>query len=194
MGAPDPSWLIAAYEGDDSGRFTDDDGSIHKPDIEAIADLGITLGCSSDGLKFCPNDSVTRAQMASFLSRALGLNGSVPSRFTDDNDSIHEADIEAIAALGITLGCNSDGTKFCPNDAVTRAQMASFIARALELTASGPSRFTDDNGSVHEPDIEAIAALGITVGCTSDGLKFCPNDAVTRAQMASFLARAFVYP
>jgi hypothetical protein len=71
--------------------------------------------------------------MAAFLTRALGLSGGEGSdRFTDDDGSIFEVDIERIAAAGITLGCNPPaGDWFCPDLAVTRGQMAAFLYRAL---------------------------------------------------------------
>ncbi|MGH2357895.1 MAG: S-layer homology domain-containing protein, partial [Candidatus Limnocylindria bacterium] len=77
---------------------------------------------------------------------------------------------------------------FCPAAVVTREQMASFLVRALHLPATGTDYFTDDAGSVHEPDINSLAASAITGGC--GGGRFCPNDAVTRGQMAAFLRRA----
>ncbi len=111
--------------------------------------------------------------------------------FIDDDDSIFEANIEALAAAGITKGCNPpQNDRFCPNDAVTRGQMAAFLVRALTLPAGTPGVFVDSNG-VFEDNIEALAAAGITRGCnppTND--RFCPNDAVTRGQMAAFLVRA----
>ncbi|MGF1668357.1 MAG: S-layer homology domain-containing protein [Acidimicrobiia bacterium] len=58
--------------------------------------------------------------------------------------------------------------------------------------AGDPDTFSDDNGSVFESDIEALAASGITRGCGPES--FCPDDPVTRQQMASFLVRAFVQP
>jgi hypothetical protein len=84
---------------------------------------------------FCPNDPVTRAQMAALLVRAFEYESPTGTdRFVDDNDSIFEADIEALAAAGITLGCNPPANdRFCPTDPVTRAQMASFLVRALDL-------------------------------------------------------------
>ena len=73
--------------------------------------------------------------------------------------------------------------------------MASFLARALNLTRVQRDYFVDDSGSVHEDNINRIAAEGITVGCNSPaGDRFCPNQPVTRAQMASFLARALDLP
>ncbi|MDJ0925122.1 MAG: S-layer homology domain-containing protein [Acidimicrobiia bacterium] len=111
--------------------------------------------------------------------------------FSDDNGSVHEGSIEAIADVGITRGCNPPvNDMFCPDQAVTRAQMATFLVRALDLPAAVGS-FVDTAGSVHEANIGALAAAGITVGCNPPvNDMFCPDQAVTRAQMATFLTRA----
>ena len=98
-------------------------------------------------------------------------------------------EIEWMVAAGITLGCDSAGTVYCPNDSVTRAQMASFLARALDLVPVPGDRFSDVSGT-HEPNINAIADAGITLGCDSSGTLYCPEDNVTRGQMAAFLYRA----
>lgn len=78
--------------------------------------------------------------------------------------------------------------RFCPKATVTREQMASFLVSGLELAPSGIDPFTDDDSSVHEADINALAAAGVTGGCTTD--RFCPKATVTREQMAAFLRRA----
>ncbi len=166
------------------GAFDDDNGNVHEANIDLIALLGITLGTSDD--TFSPDDSVTRGQMAAFIRRALNLPASSTDFFTDDDNSIFEDDINAIAAVGITLG-KGDGT-FGPNESVTRGQMAAFLKRAFDIPASDVDAFTDDNGSIFEDDINAIAAAGITVGTSAT--EFSPNDPVTRGQMATFLARA----
>jgi glucose/arabinose dehydrogenase len=114
--------------------------------------------------------------------------------FFDDDGSIHEGNIEAIAAAGITKGCNPPyNNQYCPTDFVTREQMASFITRAEGLTDTGPGDwFTDDDTSIHQTDIDRIATAGITKGCNPpDNDEFCPTDFVTREQMASFMTRAF---
>ena len=95
----------------------------------------------------------------------------------------------AIAAAGISLGCG-DGTTFCPYEPVTRAQMGSFFARALDLELTSANRFDDVRGT-HAAAINAIAAEGITLGCNRQGTLFCPSQAITRGQMAAFLYRAF---
>ena len=127
--------------------------------------------------------------MASFLVRALGLPATASGPFIDITGSVHEADIDALVAQGITFGCSVD--HFCPDDPVTRGQMASFLTRALLLPV-GPDLFVDDAGSLHEPDINALASSGITVGCGPS--LFCPDAPVTRGQMAAFLHRALAPP
>ncbi len=114
--------------------------------------------------------------------------------FTDDDDSIFEADIERLAAAGITKGCNpSEGnTRFCPDGKVTREQMAAFLVRALGYTDDGGGDlFTDDDGSIFEADIDRLGTAGVTKGCNPpENTRFCPSGNVTRAQMAAFLHRA----
>jgi outer membrane protein assembly factor BamB len=171
------------------GTFTDDDGNFHEANIEAIAYAEITLGCET-GL-YCPAEGVTRGQMASFLVRAFDLTPTAMDFFTDDAGSSHEANINALRAAGVTLGCDAAGTEFCPADIVNRGQMASFLARALALEdGAGDDLFTDDDGSTHEANIDRLGTAGITSGCTADNRNFCPEDPVRRDQMASFLARA----
>ncbi len=168
------------------GTFFDENATTHEPNIEAIARAGITGGCVPEGTAYCPDLPVTRAQMASFLARALDLVPSAPSFSDVTASNVHASNIGAIAAAGITLGCGPG--VFCPNDFVTREQMASFLARGLDLTPLTTGPFTDVRGT-HAPNINAIAAAGITLGCNADGTLFCPEAEVIRAQMASFLAR-----
>lgn len=118
------------------GTFTDDDGNTHEGNIEAIYAEGITKGCNPPfNDHYCPRDPVTRGQMAAFIRRALDLPASPKNHFTDDNGTTFENDINAIAEEGITKGCNPpDNDEYCPNRVVTRDEMASFLARALDLT------------------------------------------------------------
>ena len=167
------------------GPFFDADESPFRGDILWAAREGITAGCAAN--RYCPNAAVTREQMASFLRRAGNVRASSVDRFTDDQPSIHEADINAIAAAGITGGCAA--SRYCPRSPVTREQMASFLVRALDLPASGRDYFTDDEGSQHEAAINALAAAGVTGGCATG--RYCPRATVTRGQMAAFLHRGF---
>ncbi len=107
--------------------FSDDESSPHEADINRLADAEITGGCGPG--RFCPAASVSREQMASFLARALGLPATSTDFFSDDNASGHQADINRLAASGITGGC--DDGRFCPSAVITRDQMAAFLHRAL---------------------------------------------------------------
>jgi hypothetical protein len=116
--------------------------------------------------------------------------------FTDDNGSIFEGAIEAIAAVGITRGCNPPAnTKYCPRNVVTRGAMAAFLVRTLGLVDDGGKDwFTDDNGHLFENDINKLAAAGVTKGCNPPANdQFCPDNPVTRGAMAAFLVRGFGY-
>ena len=172
------------------GTFFDDDGDVHEPLIEAIAAAGITRGCGGVlGDLYCPDRAVTRGQMAAFLVRALRLPPSSLDAFGDDEDSIFAADIDALAAAGITRGCAAD--RYCPDRAVTRGEMAALLIRGFGYTTRDEGRFVDDDGSIFESDIEKLAAAGVTLGCNPPANdRFCPDDPVRRDQMASFLARA----
>ena len=119
---------------------------------------------------------------------ALGPGGT----FVDDNANLHEPNIEAIFAAGITTGCSVSPSLFCPTEPVTRGQMAAFLSRALDLVAADRDYFTDDSGSIFEDHINRLAAAGITGGCSA--ATYCPNDTITREQTAAFLVRAYDYP
>jgi hypothetical protein len=126
--------------------------------------------------------------MATFLTRAFDLTATAEVPFSDvDPASTHATSIAAVAEAGIASGMG-DAT-FSPDEPVTRAQMASFLARALDLDAAGTPPFSDVGAdSTHAGAIAAVADAGITTG-TTDG-RYLPGRAVTRGQMASFVARA----
>lgn len=168
-----------------NARFWDVVGGDLQQPVEAVAARGIALGVG-DG-SFRPNAPVTRGQMASFLARALGLPpAAAPAPFTDSAGTTHAAAIDAVTEAGIASGF-PDG-RFQPDAAVTRGQMASFLQRGLGLEGCLPAPWVDVAGSPHEAAVCGVAARGIAQG-RSDGT-FGPNEAVSRGQMARFLARA----
>ncbi len=180
------------------GSFQDDNGNVHEGSIEALYQADITDGCNEEETLFCPDDPVTRGQMAAFLVRSVEAIERLPGAdyFVDDDESIFEGDINGIAAAEVTLGCNPpDNDEFCPEDPVTREQMATFLVKAFELgdeDGPGDNPFTDvGEHNVHRENIITLAESGITVGCNPpDNDEFCPSASVTRAEMASFLVRA----
>jgi hypothetical protein len=167
--------------------FTDIDGHPFEADIEWLRLQELTTGCG--GGRYCPNASVTRAEMASFLVRALDLPATGADPFTDDEGLAAEDDINRLFAAGVTTGCTA--TRFCPSALVTRAQMASFLARGFEIAYPVRDYFSDDDRSVHQTDVNRLAESAITGGC--GGIRFCPNATTTRGQMAAFLHRSLTW-
>lgn len=173
-------------------RFDDDDASIFEGSINSVAAAGITLGCNPPANdRYCPEAPVTREQMASFLVRALELPPAEgEGAFTDTSASVHRANIEALAAAGITKGCNPpDNTEFCPTQRVTRQQMASFLVRAIDgLVSNTPppvpptqrvSRFTTYHDCC-EPRVHNIQLMARTLDgyIVMPGEEFSINDVV----------------
>ncbi len=169
--------------------------------IERLHNAGVTGGCSTSPLMYCPEASVTRAQMAVFLLRGEHGSAYTPPNATGtvfgDVPLGHWAGawIEQLAAEGITGGCGNGN--FCPDTPVTRDQMAVFLLRAEHGASYAPPTptgvFTDvptDHWAAAW--IEQLATEGITGGCGS-GI-YCPATVVNRAQMAVFLVRAFNLP
>ncbi len=114
----------------DRDHFADDGGSVHAENIDALADAGITKGCDQDA--FCPQQPTDRDQMAALLARAFELSDADQTYFADVTGE-HRAAVAGIAAAGITDGCGTELTAFCPHRNVRRGNMAVFTARALEL-------------------------------------------------------------
>lgn len=193
-GVLDAGALVEAWVGTGLSRFVDTKTSIFEADIRWLATQRITTGCNPPVNDiFCPREDVTRGQMAAFLVRALELPATTQDFFADD-DGTFENDINRLAAAGITKGCNPPAnTLYCLNDPVTRDQMAAFLHRAYRdlLTPDTPVEFVDDNGSIFEADIEWLGATGVTKGCNPpQNDRYCPDDTVTRGQMAAFLHRS----
>jgi hypothetical protein len=112
----------------DSDFFDDDDGLAAERAINALAAAGVVKGCG-DGSRYCPDETVSRARMATYLVRGFALPPSSRNVFTDDDGHGHEDSINRLAASGITLGCTT--TRFCVTGRVRRGQLASFLDRAL---------------------------------------------------------------
>ena len=106
--------------------FTDDEDSSFESEINRLAASGITVGCTPT--TYCPDASVRRDEMASFLVRAIPLTiGDGRNYFRDDAGSTHEADIDRLAAAGLTNGCNT--WQYCPAEPITRGQVAAQLHR-----------------------------------------------------------------
>ena len=175
------------------GGFADDDGSVHESAIDALSAGGVLEGTECGEGLFCPGEPILRWVVAVWLVRALGdqLAVGAGTRFADvDPDEWWAPYVETLAGLGVTAGCHTGPLRFCPDEVVTRAQMASFLVHAFDLGPAPSAGFTDTSGSVHVSSIDALAAGRMTAGCATSPLRYCPDVPVTRGQMATFLARA----
>ncbi len=166
--------------------------------INTVARNGITGGCGA-GI-YCPDGPVTRAQMAVFLLKSKYGSAHVPpdatgAVFSDvAADSFAAGWIEELASLGVTGGCG--GGNYCPDGAVTRAQMAVFLLKTKEGSSYVPPPATGVFGDVPPGAfgadwIEEIYQRSVTGGCSASPLLYCPGNANTRGQMAVFLTKTF---
>ena len=179
-------------------------------DICDIATRGITIGCATG--VYCPDSPVTRAQMAIFIERSLGIfNPPTPTsqRFTDVPPThTAYAFIDDLANRGITLGCAAGF--FCPDEGVTHEQMSAFMERAVGRfqPPTPPSQTFCDvppSNSFYEfiadyftrgvwPGCDGVGTGGSCQsipGCTTASQCFCPSRVVTRSEMARILVRNF---
>ena len=178
----------------DEGGFSDlGDAGIHEADVRALASEGVLAGTGCGNGRLCPDDAIPRWEIAVWLVRVLDGDDPEPgkSRFDDIDDQAWWAPhVERLADLEITKGCSTDPLSFCPHKPVKRSQMASFLVRAYNLAPAAPAGFEDTTTNAHKENIDALHATGITKGCSTDPLLFCPQTPTTRAQMAAFLNRA----
>jgi hypothetical protein len=172
--------------------------------IKRIYAVRITGGCGASPLVYCPEDTVTRSQMAVFLERGINGGDFVPppvvnsTGFNDVPANYWAAPfIKQLVTDGITVGCG--GGNYCPEQLVTRAQMAVFLLRSKYGALYTPPEVGTETGFGDVPVdywaaafIKKLVADGITAGCGAGN--YCPETPVTRAQMAVFMVRTFGVP
>ena len=149
---------------------------------------GITTGVGND--LFAPEQPCTRAQIVTFLWRAAGSpEPKTVSSFTDVPASAYYAKAVAWAVEnGITNGMTV--TMFAPDATCTRGQSVTFLYRALKGTASGSANFTDVKSDAFYADaINWAVANNVTNGTSNT--TFSPNADCTRAEIVTFLYRAY---
>ena len=169
--------------------------------IQRLYEAGITGGCGVHPFRYCTEEIVTRAQMAVFLEKGIwGSTFTAPNvtpTFTDTVGHWAEDWIEALRSDGITGGCGTN--LYCPEYPVTRAQMAVFLLKSKYGSGYTPPVVGASTGFTDVPTthwaaawIKQLAVEGITGGCGTN--LYCPENPVTRAQMAVFLVRTFNLP
>jgi len=201
-GSMSQGWRITITAEEDPCAGVPEDGftdvavsNVHESNIDCLVHFGVTVGKTTT--TYDPQGQVTRGQMASFVARAIEAVGTVlpanpPDAFDDDNGNTHELRINQLAAAGVIGGNGESGRSYRPQTGMRRDHMASFMFEADVFAFNdpldpGPDAFTDDDGNPHEVEINALANEGVIAG--RGGGIFDPTGTVTRAQMASFLAR-----
>ena len=156
--------------------------------VKWAVDKGITNGLPDT--MFGPYESCTRAQIVTFLWRAAGSpEPKTASSFTDVPASAYYAKAVAWAVEnGITNGMTA--TMFAPDATCTRGQSVTFLYRALKGTASGSTNFTDVASNAFYADAVNWAVASDVTNGTSD-TTFSPNADCTRAEIVTFLYRAY---
>ena len=149
-------WLVRAVDHRDepgpvAGRFTDVDGQAWwSGHPERLAELGISQGCGRNPPRFCPSVAVTRGEMATFLTRAFGLEPAERTGFTDLAGTVHSSNIHSAVAAGLVTACSDDGLRFCPNGPVSRVEMVNFLARAFDLAPPAVyEEVAEEHGILH---------------------------------------------
>ncbi|HLK68427.1 MAG TPA: S-layer homology domain-containing protein [Bryobacteraceae bacterium] len=166
------------------------------PAIDLMREYTITSGCEANPPLYCPNDSVTEAQMAVFVVRSIMGGDSFAYTSTPYFSDVPASNsyfpwIQKMQDLGIAVPCASN--QFCPDAPVTRGIMAVLIIRGrygVATPSSYPATpYFADVAPNHPyfPWIQKMKQLGITSGCTAT--TYCPDDPVTRGQMAVFIMR-----
>jgi hypothetical protein len=169
----------------------------------------ITAGCSATPPLYCPDTPVTRAQMSVFIVKGLDLATGTTLTYTPtpyfqdmpasgSPDSIYFPYVQRIKDLGITVGCSTTPPNFCPDISIPQSQMAVFMIKSwmqvnnlTTFTYTTTPYFTDEPSTdLYFMYIQKMKDLGFWTGCSAT--QYCPNDSVTRAQMAPMVMRAIM--
>lgn len=178
--------------------------------VEGFFAREITTGCAVNPMRYCPDRAVTRGEMAVFLLRSMHVDDVTPYEPADDpadpfadvptpGKDWMEPWIEQFYATGITTGCGVNPLRYCPERNVTRGEMAVFLLRAKHGSSYTPPPATGTFADVPTSTwmaawIEQFYKEGITTGCAVSPLRYCPDRSVNRAEMATFVDRAFEFP
>lgn len=173
---------------------------LHAGVVETLLRAGLTGGCT--GAAFCPTAANTRAEITVFLLKAAEGPGFIPPPCVEHDEIFLDVPfdhplcpwIEGLAGRQVTSGCG--GSNYCPDAAVTRAQLAVLLLRTLEGSQYTPPPCTGDFGdvpcsSLFAAWIEELFERGITSGCDASPPAYCPAAVVTRQHMAAFVTKTF---
>ena len=194
---------IFAYAPSAAAQTEPQDPGGHQVSIDALEEFGYVAGVDvfagtgcADSDEFCPEEPVLRWETAVWLVRITDRTTDAPairsSRYDDVDARVWWAPhAERLAELGIDLSCGTDPLRLCPHEPMDRGQMAEVLGRLFDLPRAGAAGFVDVSADhPHIEDIDRLAGARITGGCGVNPARYCPDQHVTRGQMAAFLARA----
>ena len=189
-----------ALEAEGSEGVFSNVGGVHDYGIEQLAKLGIDAGCGREERRFCLYDPISRAEMAVWLYRTSALLYASPS--PDDGATPEFSDVadgawyEVYAQWAVVNGIiAARGGAFDPDEPVSRANAAVMLVAAFKHLAAvdeieGVFADIADTPAAAVRAIEGIHAAGLTKGCATGPLRYCPHQAITKAQTAAMLARS----
>lgn len=186
--------LLSGAASASEGIFDDVDDSAHAYSIGRVAEWGIDEGCG--GGRFCPSEPISRAEVAAWLYRTVVKLSSAPANhIVELVDVADDAWYRTYAqwAIGSNV-MRVTGGYFDPDGSVTRADMAEMLVAAFDHLSASPHiqgifADTDSTPEAAVSAIEGIHAVGITKGCGTGPLRYCPAEQITRGQAAAFIAR-----
>ena len=165
------------------------ENAYYAPAVAWAVEKGVTTGTSAT--TFSPDTACTRAQIVTFLYRAAGSPAvkSTVNPFTDVNagDYYYNA---VLWAVENSITTSTSATTFSPNESCTRAQCVTFLYRAVGSAAAAKAAFTDVSADAYyAPAVDWAVEKGVTTGTSAT--TFSPDAACTRAQIVTFLYRAY---
>lgn len=178
-------------------------GTQYLDSISLMSTYGITAGCSTSPPLYCPDDGVTREQMAVFvvvaLDRALNQTDEyTPAAIFQDvsSSSVYYPFVQRLYDLGITAGCSTNPPDFCATNPITQGEMAVYIIVAwmqannlTSFTYTTTPYFTDvPSTDLYFRFVQKMRDMGFWDGCSST--EYCETSNVTRGQMAPMLMRS----
>jgi len=163
--------------------FLDDDTSRYEPYIERAVAEGLVSGCNppSDD-RFCPDQTMTRADFAVMLATAVDVDSKGRTRFRDMRKHLAESAVKGLDEAGVRVGCGRQ--RFCPDQPIDRGAMAGLIAGGLGWDV-GKARhvYRDLDDHRHGAALAILARRGAVVPCDAPvSRKLCPDREVTRAE------------
>jgi hypothetical protein len=172
------------------GAFWDDDDHEIAATADLLASRALIAGCGLFGLELCPDAELTGADVEMLLGAALGVEVPVGDYLPlEPWPSSKQETFFPDVGLEEALGCGV--WQYCPNQLITRGDMAAILAGAFEIVPTDADYFFDDQQHYAQSAISALAAGEVLDICTSMGpAPFEPDRLVTRAELIDSIAKA----